>query len=159
MKIVIAIIVVVAIIWLITSVVKSRSVEVTPEYTTMDQIPSLVSKLRKTGKNGSFVVFMFQIKGSKDEILPNLQYSIENDKVGFDWVLIAPQNVKDEDGITAFLTKQGSPVSKREMNDVRYLRVEGNGIEDLGAKVLRDFYHLPSDTKLELIVDGFDLKE
>ena len=101
---------------------------------------------------------MFQIPGNNDEIFPNIQYSIENDEVGFDWVLLATQNIRDEEAVSGFLTKQGYVVKKREMNDVRFLRVEGSDIENLGVKVLRDFYHLAPDTKLELIVDGFDLK-
>jgi len=163
MKIGIAIVVVVAIVWLVISVVRSRNVDANAanasEYTTIDRIPLFVAKLRKTGKNGSFVVFMFEIPGKKDEIFPNIQYSIESDKLGFDWVLIAPQNVKDEEAISSFLSNQGFVVSTREMNDVRYLRVEGGDMEALGGKVLHDFYHLAPDTKLELIVEGFDLKE
>ena len=102
---------------------------------------------------------MFSLPGNHDETLPNLQYSIENGRLGFDWVLMAPQNVKDETSLLDFIKQLGYTPSKREMNDVRYLRVEGKGAEDLGLKVLRDFYHLPPEVKLELIVEGFDMKE
>ncbi|MEQ1642202.1 MAG: hypothetical protein ABL959_02005 [Pyrinomonadaceae bacterium] len=158
MKILIPVVVVIAVIALVVFLLKSRKSDESLAYTTIEQIPTIVAKLQQTGKDSSFVVFMFQIQGNSDELFPNLQYSIENGKVGFDWVLIAPQNIKDEGAISAFVTNQGYVPSKREMNGVRFVRVEGTGIENLGVKVLRDFYHLAPDTKLELIVDGFDLK-
>ena len=85
--------------------------------------------------------------------MPNLQYSMENRRVGLDWVLEAPQNIKDETAVADFIKLNGYTISK-DMEDVHYLRVEGEGIDQLGVKILRDFYHLPPDTKLELIADG-----
>ena len=159
MKILVPIVVVVAVIGLIVVLLRSKSTSQESTFATRDQIPSIVSRLQRTGHDGSFVVFMFSIPGNHDETLPNLQYSIENGRLGFDWVLIAPQNVKDESSVTDFIKRLGYTSSKREMNDVRYLRVEGKGIEDLGLKILRDFYHLAADAKLELIVEGVDIKE
>ena len=49
----------------------------------------------------------------------------------------------------------GYTVPKREMNGVSYLRVEGKDLENLGIKILRDFYQLAPETKLELITEGF----
>lgn len=159
MKALIPIIVVVAVIWLIVVLMRSKGGGQEPTYATRDQIPSIVSKLQRTGRDGSFVVFMFSLPGNHDDTLPNLQYSIENGRLGFDWVLIAPQNVKDETSLLDFIKRLGYTPSKLEMNDVRYLRVEGKGVEDLGVKVLRDYYHLAPEVKLELIVEGFDMKE
>ena len=159
MKILVPIIVVVAVIWLMVVFVRSKGAGREPTYATRDQIPSIVSKLQQTGRDGSFVVFMFSIPNNRDETLPNLQYSIETGRLGFDWVLIAPQNIKDEAPVLDFIKRLGYTASKREMNDVCHLRVEGKGIEDLGLKLLRDFYHLAPEAKLELIIEGFDMKE
>ena len=158
MKILVSIVVVVAIIGLVVVLLRSRGSDQGPTYVTRDQIPSIVSKLQRTGRDGSFVVFMFSLAGNDDGTLPNLQYSIENGRLGFDWVLIAPQNIKDESAVADFIKRLSFTSSKREINNVRYLRVEGMGVEDLGLKILRDFYRLPADTKFELIVEGFDLK-
>ncbi|HLA11140.1 MAG TPA: hypothetical protein VJ023_11165 [Pyrinomonadaceae bacterium] len=159
MEILVPLIVVVAAIGLIVILLRSKGTGQESTYATRDQIPSIVSRLQRTGHHGSFVVFMFSVPGNHDETLPNLQYSIENGRVGFDWVLIAPQNIKDESAVADFIKRLGFTLSKREMNSVCYLRVEGIGVEDLGLKVLRDFYHLPTDAELELIVEGFDIKQ
>jgi hypothetical protein len=159
MKILVPIVLVAAVICLRVILLRAKGARQEPTYATRDQIPTIVSKLQRTGRDGSFVVFMFSIPGNHDETLPNLQYSVENGQLGFDWVLIAPQNMKDETAVTDFIKRFGHTSSKREMNGVRYLRFEGMGVEDLGLKILQDFYHLPSDTKLELIVEGFDTKE
>jgi hypothetical protein len=155
MKILGPIFLAVAVIWLLVVLLRSKGVHQEPTYATRE----IVSKLQRTGRDGSFVVFMFSIHANRDETLSNLQYSIESGHLGFDWVLLAPQNIKDERPVTDFIKRLGYTLSKREMNDVRYLRIEGKGVEDLGLKILRDFYHLPSETKLELIVEGFDMKE
>ena len=124
-----------------------------PPSTTIDQIPSIVSSLERTGFDGSYVVFMFTLPGNNDDALPNLQYSIENKRLGLDWVLEARQNVRDEASVSEFIKRNGYTVSK-VAEDPSYLRVEGKGLDDLGIKILRDFYHLTPDTKLELIVEG-----
>jgi hypothetical protein len=102
---------------------------------------------------------MFAIPRNNDETLPNLQYSIENGRLGFDWVLLAAQNIRDETAVTDFIKHAGYTVSKRQMNRVTYVRAEGSGIEQLGANILRDFYRLRSDAKLELIIEGFDMSD
>ena len=159
MKILVPIVFGLAVIWLLAILLRSKGTGQEPTYATRDQIRSIVSRLQRTGRDGSFVVFMFSIPGNHDETLPNLQYSVEDGRLGFDWVLIAPQNIKDETAVTDFIKRFGYTSSKREMNGVHYLRFEGKGVEDLGLKILQGFYHLPSDTKLELIVEGFDMKE
>ena len=135
---------------------RSRRPQHQPTYATTDEIRSIVAKLQRTGHDGSFVVFMFSLPNEHDQTLPNFQYSIENGRLGFDWVLIAPRNVEDETRVSDFVKRLGFNPSVREMNDVRYIRVEGEGIEDIGPKLLRDFYHLRPEAKLELIVEGFD---
>lgn len=157
MKILIPIVVAIAIIWLLVVLLRSRDSRQEPTFATRAQIPSIVSKLQQTGRDGSFVVFIFSIPGNHDETLPNLQYSIENGQLGFDWVLVAPQNIQDETLVTDFVKRLGYTLSKREINDVPYLRIEGESVEDLGLKILRDLYQLPADTKLQLIVEGFDM--
>lgn len=159
MKILLTILVIVAVICLIVVLIRSQRPSQEATYVTRDQIPSIVSKLEETGRDGSFVVFMFSVPDNDDELFPNLQYSIENGQLGFDWVLLAPRNIKDEAKLTQFMRGVGYTVSRREMNAVSYLRVGGKDLENLGIKILRDFYHLAPEAELELIIEGFDMND
>lgn len=152
MKILLIVVFLVILAGIILRSLRSRGVQ-DPLSPTIDEIPSIVAALERKSFDGAFVVFLFTLPGNNDELLPNLQYSMENRRVGLDWVLEAPQNIKDETAVADFIKLNGYTISK-DMEDVHYLRVEGEGIDQLGVKILRDFYHLPPDTKLELIVDG-----
>lgn len=153
MKVLVVLVFIVIAIGLMLRYVRGLAAGSSPPFTTIDQIPSIVSTLERTGFDGSYVVFMFTLPGNNDDALANLQYSIENKRVGLDWVLEARQNVRDEAAVSEFIKRNGYTVSK-VAQDPGYLRVEGKGIDDLGIKILRDFYHLTPDTKLELIVEG-----
>ena len=125
------------------------------------QIPAVVSCLKATGKDSSFVVFLFQPEGRSahdDDDGVNLQYSIENGRVGLDWVLLAPLNVSDQERISAFMKDRGFAVNAQEMNKVRYLRVEDGPIADLGVQIATDVYRLKPADRINVIVDGFDWK-
>jgi hypothetical protein len=106
-------------------------------------------------------VFLFTPEGrpaGNDEERVNLQYSIENGRVGLDWVLLAPQNVSDQEKIAAFMKDRGFAANAREMNKVRYLRVEDGDIVDLGLKIATEFYGRRLTDRIDVIVDGFDCK-
>jgi hypothetical protein len=125
------------------------------------QIPAVVSQLKAFGKDSSFVVFVFMPEGKvapEDEEGVNLQYSIENGRIGLDWVLLAPQNIADKEKIAAYIADRGFAANMREMNKVSYLRVENGDVADLGARIATEFYHLDPADQVDLIVDGFDLK-
>ena len=124
---------------------------------TLEQIPAVVAKLQREGEDSSFAVFIFvPTTGEPSGVPVNLQYSIENGVIGLDWVLLSPRNIADRKALSTFIIKSGYKISEREENDVKYLRVEGNGISDLGGKICREFYHLSFDEKIELLADGFE---
>lgn len=124
---------------------------------TVEQIPDVVAKLQREGKDSSFAVLMFEPRAGEPSGVPvNLQFSIKNGVIGLDWVLLSPRNIADKKALSAFITSAGHAVSEHEMNDVRYLRVEGKRISELGVKVCREFYHLTPDEKIELLTEGFD---
>ncbi len=151
MKVLVVLVFIVIAIGLMLRYVRGLAAGSNQPLTTIDQIPSIVSTLERNGFDGSYVVFT--LPGNNDDSLPNLQYSIENKRLGLDWVLEAGQNVRDEAAVSEFIKRNGYTVSK-VADDPSYLRVEGKGLDDLGIKILRDFYHLTPDTKLELIVEG-----
>jgi len=122
----------------------------------VSDIPDVLSQLQRTGKDGSFAVLIFGPPNSKDDEEINLQYSIEGGKVGLDWVLLGAPNIADRDRIKVFASGLGHEWVEKEMNRVRYLRVTGPGISELGMKIILDFYHVPSETDLTMITEGFD---
>jgi hypothetical protein len=120
-----------------------------------NEIPSVVERLQFGEGNPRFAVFMFTPADSKDGVPVNLQFSFENGVVGLDWVLLSPRNVADQNGIIEFAKGLSHSVTEHNMNNVRYLRVEGSGVSELGTKIIRDFYKIDPSAKLEMIAEGF----
>ena len=140
----------------ITFVVLLVRSRIAPTYpVTVRDIPEVISQLDRSSKDGHFVVFMFVPPGSTDGESVELQYAIDGGVVGLDWVLLGKRNIADRAGVSEFAAKLGYRLDEREMNGVRYLRVTGSGIAELGAKIIQDFYKISSDTKLGMITEGF----
>ena len=127
----------------------------------VNSIPDVVAQLRAKGVNGSFAILMFRspepfrIPDPNDVV--NLQFSMENDIVGLDWVLLGPKNIVDKVLIAEFITRHGHAVMNKGLNTVDYLRVEDSEISKLGAQIVADFYKVDSDYKIGLMVDNVDI--
>jgi hypothetical protein len=85
----------------------------------------------------------------------NIQFSIENGRVGFDWCLIAPQNVRDESCFIEFANARGYRVNRKHANKVVYLRIEDGDLARLCQDVITRMYSLPETAIIDLIVEGF----
>jgi hypothetical protein len=120
------------------------------------EVPQVIKQLQQSANDGNFVIFLFVPPNSKDDKAVHLQYSIEDGVVGLDWVLISPPNIADQMKIKEFVSTLGYRFKEREMNDTRYLRVTGSGISDLGKSIIKDFYKLNLNTKLDLVTEGFE---
>lgn|SRR5665647_2593427 len=90
-------------------------------------------------------------------VLTNLQFSIENGTVGLDWVLLEPRNIADEVRIAEFIASKGHAVTEMGINDVEYLRVEDGDICELGLSIVEEFYKMPRDADIGILVSGFTL--
>jgi hypothetical protein len=122
------------------------------------EIPKIVKQLEQSANDGNFVVFIFVPPNSKDGESVNLQYSIEGGVVGLDWVLISPRNIADQKKIIEFVSTLGYQLKEYEMNNTRYLRTTGDYISDLGKSIVKDFYKMDLNTKLDIVVEGFELQ-
>jgi hypothetical protein len=154
MKMLLVIIVVVAAIVL---VVLTKQPRVTPTYrVTIDEIPHVLAKLSVSAVSPTFAVFMFSTpdRPGHSNVL-NIQFSIENGRPGFDWVLLAPRNIEDKDRYLEFARAAGFLPKVMEMNGVKYLRVEEGDIAQLCERVITSMYGRPKSEKIELIVEGF----
>ncbi|MDQ7048849.1 MAG: hypothetical protein Q9M92_04610 [Enterobacterales bacterium] len=87
----------------------------------------------------------------------NLQFSIQNGKIGIDWVLLSPINIKDEHVFLDEAGKQACIVERNQENDVNYLRSESKNMVALCLALL-DHYQVSPEDEMELIVESFDWK-
>jgi hypothetical protein len=157
MKTVIVIVVIVLAIAALFLFLRSRIVDDIP--IRVSQIPAVVAQLKATGHDASFVVFLFSAPGSPsqdDGQRVNLQFSIEKNRLGLDWVLLSDRNKADEARIAQFMTEQGFAVNKLRENGVSFLRVEDGDIADLGMKIATQFYRLNQSDQIDMIVESFD---
>jgi hypothetical protein len=119
-----------------------------------NEIPAVLEQLQRGEGDPRFAVFMFVPADSKDGEPVNLQYSVEKGVVGFDWVLRSPRNIADRVAITEFAKPLGYVLAEDEKSGD--LRVEGAWVAQLGIRLIRDFYRIDADARLDLMVEGFD---
>ena len=136
----------------------TRHPQVEPSYpmVTAYDIPTIIENLGLGTGDPRYAVLMFIPKDSTDQEHVNLQYSIENEEVGLDWVLLGGRNIQDAEALTAFAKSRGHELKHRELNQVEYLRAEGPGIAELGMTLITEFYQLNPATRVKLLVEGFE---
>jgi len=120
-------------------------------------LPALVDALSRGTETVRWAALMFNTpdRPSDDDAVA-LQVSSEKGKVGFDWVLLAPKNIEDQDKFKAFARAQGLVATAKSENGVSYLRVECPDAAKFTASVVTEMYHLPPNEPLGLVHEGFD---
>lgn len=123
---------------------------------TLYQMPVVFDRLEKEGEDGSFAAFTFQPPGTsnRDDAI-NIQFSIENGRIGLDWCLLGAANIRDKDKLERFITAQGYKARLQELNEVQYLRVEEGDLTRLCQSVITGLYSLRPTAKLDMVVEGF----
>ena len=86
----------------------------------------------------------------------NLNLPIENGKVGFDWVLLAPRNLQDQGKFESFARTCGIELSTHSLNGVSYLRVECEDVAKFTASIVTEMYNCSPTEPLQLVHEGFD---
>lgn len=123
----------------------------------ISDIDAIFAKLDAVQKDGSFAAFVFPPQGSlsADDSV-NIQFSREGGRLGFDWVLLAPANLREQNRFSDFAAAKGYKAVEREMNGVKYLRVEGpKDLPSLCRAVILEMFRMPSDAPIQLIPEGF----
>jgi len=152
MSVALVVIVVIA----IGAVVFMRSRIATEVKVKVADVPTIFEKLKTTGKDSSFAVFVFVPPGSTSERdAINIQFSIDQGKIGVDWVLLGQPNIRDQEKFTRFAKSLGYTVSEREMNNVQFFRIENGDLPTLCQGTISDLYAVPQGTDLLLIPEGF----
>ena len=123
----------------------------------LSDLPRIFNLVAEAQIDGTFAVFLFGPNGSPPHETDalNLQFSIENGRVGLDWVLLADENVAAADRVMAFFAQQGSPLIHRMENDVVYLRTESGHLPRLGTELLRSVFGVTQGQEMHLIAEGF----
>ena len=124
---------------------------------TMGEIDQIVRALKTTGEDESFAVVLVPGTAEDDGALANLQFSIEQGRLGFDWVLIAKRNIRDKDKVVSLIRSLGYTCSDRTLNGVDYVRCEDAwDFPGLAKKILTDLYGVDEKQSLTLIIMGFE---
>ena len=123
----------------------------------LSQLPAIVNALSNGKAEPRWAALMFTTpdRPSSDDAV-NLNLSVEDGKVGFDWVLLATPSIEDEEKFRAFARSRGVEPSPRKMNGVSYLRVEAIDVAQFTADVVTEMYQRPSDEVLDLVYEGFE---
>lgn len=120
-------------------------------------LPSLVKAMSRASAQVRYAALIFSApdRPSGEDVL-NLQLSFENGRVGFDWVLLAPRNIEDQEKFRAFARAHGVEPVARTMNGVSYLRVEHEDVARFTASVATELYRHPRNEPMGLIHEGFE---
>jgi len=59
-------------------------------------------------------------------------------------------------GYVTFIEERHYTVLERDGNGVRYVRVQDGNLVQLGMQIVEEFYHLRSDSEMEMFTDGFE---
>lgn len=123
----------------------------------LGDVPRVLQSVVSAGRDGTFGVVLFGERGQPPAEVDalNVQFSVENGRVGLDWVLLAPLNIAARERVTAFFKKQGSPLAPRSMNNVDYLRTEKGDLATLCEAMLRSVFSVTETQRMDLIAEGF----
>lgn len=121
-----------------------------------DQLPALVEAMRRGSGSLRYAALMFSTpdRPSDDDAVA-LQISFEGGRIGFDWVLLAPRNIEDQERFKAFARARGLQPVARTLNGVSFLRVEPPDVTSFTASVVTELYRRPPDETLTLVHEGF----
>ena len=123
----------------------------------LDQIPRIFEKLRASKNYPAFAAFMFGApdRPGNDGTI-NLQFSMEQNRPGLDWVLLAPGNIADQNKFLEFSRARGFKPELKEGNGVRYWRIEDGDLTSICTAVIAELYGVPRGAEIGLVVMGFE---
>ena len=104
----------------------------------------LYRNLESNTRDGAFAVVMFRDRNQSSPESYNAQYSVEDSKIGFDWVLNGPLNNQDRETVESFAHKHGIPLELKEANGMQYLRYDGARTQEFMKLVLTELYDVSS---------------
>jgi hypothetical protein len=124
----------------------------------LGEIPAVFGKVDAAGKDGAFAAFCFRIA---DETVKNsavnVQFSVEDGRAGFDWLLICEVNRRDREKFLALAQRMGHTVTEhKSKNGCEYLRTEDGDLAGLCRAVMVELYGLTEIAEVGLVWQGVD---
>lgn len=122
----------------------------------VSEVPAVLARLKKTAVEATFTVFVFS--PGTGPFVPNdainLQFCFEDGSVGFDWVLLAPPNIRDQKKYERLASSLGYKVVAKKQNGVRYLRTTEGDLARLCERVMCDLYGKAKESRIGLLTRG-----
>lgn len=113
-------------------------------------VDEVFRQISAQGVETSFAVLIIQTGGQNDAV--EIQFSIEDGKVGLDWILMSPANIEDKPKVIQYAKSKGVAWHEKEMNGWLYLRIEQGDLVGFCKSLIEDLYQL---RQLELKYGGF----
>lgn len=120
-----------------------------------DKLPGLAEAIARGSAPVRWAALMLGTPDRPSDAV-TLQMSFENGKMGFDWVLLAPRNIEDQEKFKTFARAHGVEPVARSGDEVSYLRVEPADVAKFTTSVVTEMYHQPQNEPLGLVYEGFD---
>lgn len=106
-----------------------------------------------SGQEDAWICF-FAPRARPDDEAVHLQFSMENGRPGFDWVLLAPANVRDQAKFEALAESIGIELQRNQINGVDYFRTEDERCVELCRRIVVDIYGGDENTILDTAADN-----
>jgi hypothetical protein len=128
-----------------------------PSRVTVAQVGAVFAGLNAAPDGPAFAIISFTTPDRPKAVdALDLQLFQENGRAGFDWPLSTRRNLEDEERFLAFARAAGFQPRLMETNGIRHHRVEEGDLLQLCTRVITELYNRPSDSEIELIVEGFE---
>ncbi len=136
---------------------ESHSAEVAFYQISINDVPNVYNQLESKGQNSSYSTFVFFPGDPNEKSHVEIQFSIENSTIGFDWVLLGEIKSRDTQRFIELTNKYGYKFTEIVSNGVKYLRVEEGDLIKLCKKVMIEMYGVEQSSFMELIAARFEL--
>lgn len=123
----------------------------------VNDVPAIFTQLKDKGRDSSYSTFVFFPRNPNEESHVEIQFSIENGTIGFDWVLLGDIKSRDTKRFTELTNKYGYSFTEMTGNGVEYLRVEDGDLVNLCRRVMVEMYGVKPSSFMELIAARFEV--
>jgi hypothetical protein len=122
----------------------------------LPELPSLLATMTMAVGEPVYAGIWFNTTDQpREQDAVNLNFSLENSKVGFDWILLADRNVKDQDRFLEFARAKGFEPRTETKNGVSYFRVEEGDLAALARGIVSELYRFPPGQPMQMVCEGF----